>query len=428
MQQPEGWRQLHPLSPFLFAGRLVVFAVVGLIQTFGEQLLGSRSGTSAALRVFVLLVVVALVVSAYSWLAWRVRAFRITAEKVELRTGVVFRSHRHLPLDRIESIDTAQPLIPRMLGLAEVRIEAISTQKSELQLRYLSEREAESVRAELEAWRRGAAVAAPEHLEDERLILRLPVRELVIGYVAIPAVIVLPAVLVFAVTISIAAGSVLAALPVLGLAILSLGPVAAARIERIWNFHLADAGDALVIRRGLLNLNTQRIVTGRIQAVRIDQPPLWRAFGRQRAVVDIAGYRGAKGDEAAAAANLLPVAPPEVVRYLLQRLEVRTDLDALDLRPVPDRARWRAPVRWRCLRAAWTDTHAVNRRGLLWQRTEVVPHAKVQSVHVIQGPWQRRLGLATVRLDTAGTRIKLRAEHRDVREAGALARQSIQRA
>jgi len=197
------------------------------------------------------------------------------------------------------------------------------------------------------------------------------------------------------------------------------------QLERLWDFRLEDARDALVVRRGLLNLNTQRILTGRIQALRVEQPLLWRPYDRFRVVVDVAGYRGASNEAGAAAANLLPIAPYDVVRYLVRRLDVPADLAELAFRPVPRRARWRS-LRWRSFKVAWTDTHAVVRSGVLWRRVAVVPHERLQSVRVTQGPWQRRLRLATVRLDTAGARIRAGAAHRDVQEAVELADRSAQ--
>ncbi|HET7719604.1 MAG TPA: PH domain-containing protein, partial [Acidimicrobiales bacterium] len=94
----------------------------------------------------------------------------------------------------------------------------------------------------------------------------------------------------------------------------------------------------------------------------------------------------------------------------------------------PAAARWRAPIRWRSYSVAWDETHAVTRRGLLRRRTDIVPHRKVQSLRVTQGPWQRALGLATLHLDTAGTRIRARALHRSRDEAERLAWESRQAA
>jgi putative membrane protein len=77
---------------------------------------------------------------------------------------------------------------------------------------------------------------------------------------------------------------------------------------------------------------------------------------------------------------------------------------------------------------ACTETHVVVRSGLLWRRLAVVPHHRIQSARVTQGPWQRRLRLASLRIDTAGSRIKTAAAHRDEREAVDLAQQSARRA
>ncbi|MFP5486812.1 MAG: PH domain-containing protein, partial [Acidimicrobiia bacterium] len=51
----------------------------------------------------------------------------------------------------------------------------------------------------------------------------------------------------------------------------------------------------------------------------------------------------------------------------------------------------------------WTTTAIVTERGLVGWRRTVVPMRRVQSVGVSQNPFQHRLGLATVRLDVAGS-------------------------
>jgi putative membrane protein len=45
---------------------------------------------------------------------------------------------------------------------------------------------------------------------------------------------------------------------------------------------------------------------------------------------------------------------------------------------------------------------------------------------VTQGPWQRRLDLATLHLDSAGSRIRATALHRDVGEALELAQRTTE--
>jgi putative membrane protein len=199
---------------------------------------------------------------------------------------------------------------------------------------------------------------------------------------------------------------------------------AGVQVERLWGFCLTDGPTALVIERGLLNLTTQRIHADRVQSIRIDQPLLWRPLDRFRLVVDVAGHRGADGNQAALAGDLLPIAPQPIVRGLLERLEVRADLESLDYVAAPRQARWRS-LRSTSFQVARTPTHLVVRSGVLWRRITIVPHARVQSVRITQGPWQRSLGLASLHLDTAGPRVRVVAHHRGHAEAIAQARECV---
>ncbi|GAB3940097.1 hypothetical protein GCM10027614_23230 [Micromonospora vulcania] len=69
----------------------------------------------------------------------------------------------------------------------------------------------------------------------------------------------------------------------------------------------------------------------------------------------------------------------------------------------------------------------VTRSGLLTRQLSIVPYARIQSVRVVQGPVQRRLGLATVHADTAGG-AGAAAQDRDLTEAWALAAELTTRA
>jgi putative membrane protein len=56
-------------------------------------------------------------------------------------------------------------------------------------------------------------------------------------------------------------------------------------------------------------------------------------------------------------------------------------------------------------------------RGRVSRKTTWVPLEKVQSVRWVQGPFQRRLGLATIHLDVAGKRVSARIQDRGNAEA-----------
>jgi len=62
------------------------------------------------------------------------------------------------------------------------------------------------------------------------------------------------------------------------------------------------------------------------------------------------------------------------------------------------------PAYYRSLRFA-IDEHGIRiERGILWRTLTALPRIRVQHSDVSQGPLQRRFGVATLKLYTAGTR------------------------
>lgn len=413
MQLGSDWRRLHPLSPLFRAGRFVVVATAVLADD-----LAARVDLQPAWAALFLLG--ALIVGAGAgWWVWSATGYRVTDEEVELRTGVLFRRHRRLPLARLETVDLARPLVARLFGLAQVRLEAVSEGESEVRLSYLDDATALALRDELRG-HLGPSPGAGQPPEG----IRVPTAELlassVLGKVVLvwPALAAITLVLLAVVGFSAALAFALAVgLPVGALPLF----VGLAEVERLYGFTLTEGDRGFDIRRGLLNQMHQAVPVDRVQAVAVVEPLLWRRFGRVRLVVDIAGYRGGSNEDRQRTAVLLPIAPSAVAAAVLRRVQPDLHLDDMPSVPAPSASRWRAPLRWRSYSVAWDGTHAVTRRGILRRQTEIVPHRKVQSLRVTQGPWQRALGLATLHLDTAGTRIHARALHRDRDEAERLA-------
>jgi putative membrane protein len=105
-------------------------------------------------------------------------------------------------------------------------------------------------------------------------------------------------------------------------------------------------------------------------------------------------------------------------RALADELLARIVPDALtDRLPPPRRARVKSPLLYRFLSYGQTDTCVVTTTGRIRRVTAWVPLAKVQSFRRVQGPVQRRLGLASIHLDTAGRSVHANLRDRDVDEA-----------
>ncbi len=81
-----------------------------------------------------------------AWLSWYRLRYRIGENDVRLEQGIISRSARSVPYDRIQDVSLEQKLIPRLLGLVEVKFETGAGGKDELKLSYVSESEGERLR------------------------------------------------------------------------------------------------------------------------------------------------------------------------------------------------------------------------------------------------------------------------------------------
>ncbi|MBO9627643.1 MAG: PH domain-containing protein, partial [Microbacterium sp.] len=164
------WHRMHPLTP-LFKGGLALIIVGGfVIANLRDRLIAwvvdlfepdahyeNYNGGDPVdwvvannLALFVLLGVLALVVVlvAVFWVIWRFQQFRITGDHVEVRKGIVFRSHRRAPLDRVQGVNLTRPFPARLIGLTKLEVVGAGNDAN-VELEYLATTRAESVRADI---------------------------------------------------------------------------------------------------------------------------------------------------------------------------------------------------------------------------------------------------------------------------------------
>lgn len=475
-------RRLHPLSPLIGLVREVrrlfglAFLIVLGVQGSGGLLEAVAPGVVALLGILV----------------WLRTTFSMTAEELRIDSGVFVRQSRTARFDRIQAVDIDQPLVTRMFGLAELRVQIAGGHHAHFLLRCIRQSEAAKLRAYL--LERATGTAPAIHVTE-------PQHSIVL---AAPPDIASASTVATAVGASAAgSGSVVAAAPPahhasqfpplpfrasdayadgvpFGLAwnerplaavpngrfiaslllsglvwaaalVLASGVVmfllwgAAAvsgsfsvffgagvyiwdRFQRYFGFTLTESTDGLRLRHGLLNRFAQTIPPGRVQAYEITEPLLWRMTGWARLRITVAGYSkgGGRGESRRKASVLLPVVPREIAFQLVTYL---TGADILDktLAPAPDRARWRVGP-WRHTYGVAADARiVVARYGLFASKHAILPHAKMQSIALHQGPWQRALRLASVRLHTTRGPVSVTLKQRDATEAAAFVAQQTER-
>ena len=414
-------RRLSPLTPVVRSFIVVVAAGATVLRDITRGDLGPTAAMFALLL---------LAGGAYGVASWVRTKFWIDADELRVDTGVLSRQSRRIRIDRLQGIDIVQPFVARLFGLAELRMDVAGGSARQGSLAYLALSDARELKdlllARRDAVREAAApdpaeagdVAAPVQPATvaDRVIARVDLQTLVLSILLSPETLSLAVFGVGLLVVFIASGTwlgVSATVPVF----LGMGVALFKRFSGNYGFTVSETPAGLQVRRGLFDLNTQTIALHRVQGIVVSEPVFWRALGWARLDVSIAGYGNGAGDEGPSASTALPVGDRRLVMQLAVHVLRGTDPEQVALRPVPRRARWVAPVVHRALRTGTDERLVVSREGWLTRRTHAAPQARIQSLRITQGPWQRRLGLADVHVDSPPGPAKVRARHRDAAEA-----------
>jgi putative membrane protein len=413
---PESWHRLHPLSPVVRGGRATILAFIVLIPiAFGGDTLSHETPQLAIVAVITLAGVV----------AWLVTRWRIEDDDLRIETGLLRRQSLRFPLAQVQAIDVVRPGLARLFRVAELRLRMAGSSGATARLAYVAEHEVEPLRDQLLALARGARhEAAPALAADQEPVAPEEHVLATVGTGPLVASILLENWWLVAVLAGLLAGFAVSPHTVsrdLGgggfIWAVSMATFIWRRFNQQYRLTVAEGPDGLHLRGGLVALTAEVIRPGRVQAVRLVEPLLWRPLDWCRVEVDIAGRQRRKG-EGEAERGQLHVLVPVGKRALGMELVDRLLPDRpRELSRPPRRAFWKSPFRYRALSWGRTDTCVATTSGRLRRVTCWVPLEKVQSLRHVQGPLQRRLRLASVHVDTAGRAAHATLRDRDVAEA-----------
>jgi putative membrane protein len=409
-------QRLSPLTPVVRSFIVLVAAAMTVMRDVTSGDLGPTA------IIFALLLAGGAVYGTASWLR---TTFWIEADELRVDTGVISRQSRRIRIDRLQGIDIVQPFVARIFGLAELRMDVAGGSSREGSLAYLPLAEARRLKDLLLARRdelgeeRAAVAGAPvpaTPVVAERPLVRVPLKMLLVSVLLSGETLATAIIAVVLIAAFVGSGQwigVSASVPVL----LGYGFAAVRRVSVNYRFTVSETPAGMQVRRGLFELSAQTIAVARVQGVVITEPLLWRPLGWARLDVSIAGYGEAAEGQGPAPSTVLPVGERAVVHDLARHILRGPDHEAVEVRPVPSRARWAAPIAYRFMGVGTSEHLVVSREGWFNRRTHVAPQARVQSLRISQGPWQRRLGLADVHTDSPPGPTRVRARHRDAAEA-----------
>lgn len=469
------WHRLHPLTPLLRGG-LFLIVVIGIVVAnlrdrllviflpwlapdlggeFDEDLaewegsggdpidfiIANNLYLVAALTVLGVLIVLVAVF----YMSWRFHTFRITDDDVEVRSGILFRTQRRAPLDRVQGVNLTRPMIARLLGMAKLEVVGAGADAN-VKLEYLSTSNAEAVRADilrLASGRRladaAAAASSPgAHARpDGRLaalghtvgreitgliegpeapvdvpesVVNIPVGRLVASHVVSMSTIALIAAAV-AVGIGVSMGVtwlLFAMVPTL----IGFGAYWVRSIVRSLRYSIAPTPDGVRITFGLLTTVTEIVPPGRVHALEVTQPILWRPAGWWMIRINRLTGRSAADTTTDQFTTVLPVGTAADVERVLRLLQptvpdpewplivqqgVLGPGEGDSFVNTPRRAWWIRPLSFRRNGFRLTGDVLLLRRGLIWRKLAILPLARLQSLGLHQGPLDRMSRVATLR-------------------------------
>jgi putative membrane protein len=491
------WHRLHPATPLLRGG-LGFVAIVGIIianlrerlvewflpslvcppgevECGGDDPFGYIVENGYALLIALAVLGVLLLCIALFYVSWRMNTFRITDEVVEVKSGVLFRTHRKARLDRIQGVAVSRPLFPRIFGTAKLDVE-VAGQDANVPLAYLGNASADALRADilrLASGSRAAASPAPGSAGPAGSLLDRRVSELLAPELdpslAAPESVVRmhPGRLIGSTVLSgtTLALIVMAAGVITGIVLTTTGdrnlvwtiftfvPIALGllsyqvnRLLKFLRYSIAATPDGVRIGYGLLSTRNETVPPGRIHSVAVSQSIFWRPADWWTIRVNRAS-RQTSSDGQAAQQNtvVLPVGSRDDVFRVLELLlpgilpEGETTQAGGKVRDLFERGlagrggddeftsspRRAAIVRWFSWRRngfALFPGAVLLRRGAIWRELAIVPTPRVQSVAVEQGPLARSLRLANVHVHTVAGPISPAIGALDVDDAQALFR------
>jgi putative membrane protein len=464
VESGEPWRKLHPnglkVTALYMAGVMIGAGVPAAV--------GIGSGTSLLVALAFVVPGALLVIGAtvgYEAVRLRVTRYRVTDARVEMHTGVLFKTRRSLMRERIRSVDlTANPL-ERVFGLAKVKVGTGETgsgsgsaNEQTLTLDSVARAEADRLRAEL---LRRAAAAEVGVDGEQRLATWEPgwlkyaplsfLTPMLAGAAVGGAFQVaewfgnggLPVAIVAGLVEEYGAWSVLS-LGLIGLLVLGAVASLALQGEAWWGHRLdREPGGTLRVRRGLLVSRSLSLEEERIRGIEIVEPIGVRSAGAGRLDVVAVGLKTEQ--EGSDLSTLVPAAPLPAVTDAAAAVIGPVDCD---LRTHPKtartrRLRWAAVtvvvlavaatvphLRWslpallsaaivlaavlgsafavwtafdsyRSLGHALTARHLVSRRGSTRRATVHLDRSGIIGWRITQSVFQKRMGLMTLDATTA---------------------------
>ena len=385
------------------------------------------------------------------YLVWKNYNFEVTEDTFDIDSGVLRKQVREIPLKRIQNVDVRRNVIHRILGIAKVNLETAGGKSTEASLKYVDFDKAKDIQKQVRRLKQG--LEEYENESKEEPLFEITNKELgILSLTSISGKVVAGSFALLSISgaffshiksvIGIS-GFVIAMLSFLVVLLVSLFGSVASNFSRFYDFKLFRRGDSLEYEHGLINRSEGSIPLEKIQVVSIEENPLKRQFGYATLKVETAGY-GPGNQENTGAEVAVPLAEREHVLNLSEKV---MEHNGFDIQSISDKAPRRYFGRYMIVSGAFSTltlsiaqftSTSVNpvylaalvpvsavagylkytnkgfyegkkffytRNGFWNRKTSIVPYYRIQTLINQETIFQKRLGLSTLVLDTAGISV-----------------------
>jgi putative membrane protein len=453
-------QRLHPMT--LFYRAIVSMPGLGIALYFAFSNSDSMDMTMILIMLAMgLLIFPAIFLNYYYFHYW------ITPGELFIRSGIISKNQRNIPLRRIQNIEITQNFLQRILGIAVVKAETAGGSETEGHLEFVSTKDAEKIRDVIKSYQNQSEPideaevivegfpSQPKEKEIEKtgIIFSLSIKELVVyglmrfrpmalffGLISFQYINMIPGLNEtlfsdFDIQSIFTLGTTKLIIILLVTVLTSLIIDMLLTINQYFGFTLSREGDKLMTDQGLLGKKKGTIPLKKVQFISIFTNTFARLFSLSGLKVQTAGLGVRKGlpEVAIPLANdtkvidlgskihrftypfeLSPISNKYIRRRMIKLfifmiplalITFFTYTEALYAFGIYPLFLIPIYIKWRNYGYQIQNKHIIIKKGLFFHETTVVPIEKIQTIIFHSGFFQRQLGLASLNIDTAGTPV-----------------------
>ncbi len=453
-------QRLHPLTIFykliISAPQLLLILYLTVIRGDVTQLIN-----------ILIIVLWAFIAFPFIFLNYYFFTFSITPKEIRIRSGVLSRRQRIIPIDKIQNIEVTQNFLQRLLSIAKVTIETAGESGVEANFEFVSKTYAEYIRETIKNYKKLSDLQnsqiqdgeIKQDLKEDSVtanpIFAMSIKECII-YGALRFRPVLFAIVIWLMgtaqqfyilpeywdidlkdlsslfdnineleLIFLIGGLIIAS------SVLSILLDIILTINQYYGFKLFQEIDKLQAEHGLLSRRKFTIPLKKLQMIVMRSNFIMRKFNLWGLMLETAGFQEAHKSSKTA----LPLANINTIINLSDKiLSINFDNQFLQVsRKTIRRAMVRyafiflsfiLPLTFISIHSLWLfaltpflyfaavltyknrgymiyPNKLQIKQGYFFQKISIIPIQKIQTVHVVESFFQRRLGLATLHIDTA---------------------------